>query len=224
MFWFRFRVRVCDKRTEDLSYPASPVHYCETRSNPSRDRPSIFHTNGFASEAGQHASIGKRLSYSGSCERRDVARRETRRIASLPIIDCKRTSPTNINGANPRRTPTTNSHFGTDEEDSVAAADLYSYPASLKPTDESIPAKLVWDKVAQTAPLKERFTARNYFRQKKASINQSIETYNESLELKSNVSSSYEAPRHDDDNLCSYVNVVTVTSFGPNETINTELW
>ena len=202
MFWLRFRTRTCDKETDDLSFSSSPVDYCETERYNQRERP-VFHTNGFSTEG--HATIGKRLSYSGGCERRDG--RETRRMASLPIIDCKRTSP-GMNGANLRRTPD-NHHRATSE--------LYQ---PSKSAGESIPPKLIWDKDARASSLKERFTAN--FRLKRDSLSiQSTESCNETIELKSNVSSCCEAPRQDV-NVCSYVNVVT--SFGPNETINTELW
>ena len=113
-----------------------------------------------------------------------------------------------MNGANLRRTP--DNHHRTTSE-------LYQ---PSKSAGESIPPKLIWDKDARASSLKERFTAN--FRLKRDSLSiQSTESCNETIELKSNVSSCCEAQRQDV-SVCSYVNVVT--SFGPNETINTELW
>lgn len=209
---FRYRMKTCCKGTRENSY-SSPAHYCATgfNSSPSRygrgDKEGIFYTNGLFEG---RANIGKRLS---GCDRREADQTESK--ASLSLIDCKKASP-NMNGTSLRR--------------KLADQDrLYScLSESITSPDE--PAVIVWDKVAQTTSLRDRLAAKNYFRQKKPNVH-SNETPSESMELPSVMAGiSISSPaclqpsQHHDSNVYRHVSVVTVTSFGPNETINTEVW
>jgi hypothetical protein len=217
VFWFRQRMRIRDKVTEEQSY-SSAVNYWEPGTCHD-DR--IFHTNNNICDG--HAIAGKRLSYSGS-ERREIVHREARRIASLPLIDCKKISPNMNNGVNLLRRHNSRYEMGSDE--------LYPYP--MKPlifntSEQSMPVKLVWDRSAQTTSIRENnFVHKNYLPQKKITNQSNGEMYcKETLELptlKQYGSSCHDLIARREGRKVNHSNVVTVTTFGPNETINTELW
>ncbi|XP_046459954.1 uncharacterized protein LOC124206274 [Daphnia pulex] len=216
VFWFRQRMRNRDKVAEELSY-SSAVNYWEPGSCPRHDD-RVFHTNNEAPVMdGQ-----KRLSYGGGGERRETVHREARRIASLPLINCQKISPNINNGVNLLRRHNSRFEIGSDE----------LYPCQMKAPvvcqEQPMPGKLVWDRGARTASTSVRgnnFVDKNYLRQKKMTNQSNVESYcKETVELtpfKPYALSCQDLVARRE---MRHSNVVTVTSFGPNETINTELW
>lgn len=218
VFWFRQRMRNRDKVAEELSY-SSAVNYWEPGSCPRHDD-RVFHTN---NEAAPAMDGQKRLSYGGGGERREMVHREARRIASLPLINCQKISPNINNGVNLLRRHNSRYEIGSDE--------LYpacQLKASVVCQEQPMPGKLVWDRGARTASTSVRgnnFVDKNYLRQKKMTNQSNVESYcKETVELtpfKPYALSCQDLVARRE---MRHSNVVTVTSFGPNETINTELW
>lgn len=209
MFWLRSRIKICDKVTQEITYLSAierrDVEPC------TRHEDRIFHVdNGRA-----YPTVGKRLSYSG-CEKREISHRETRRIASLPLFDCKQMNANTNNGVNVLRRPTSGIEIGMAE----------SYPVTS--FEQTMLNKLVWDRNAQTTVLQQNDCANEeHIHQKKITMkNLCKEHRNRTVEMQSE--KSYNPLCQDmaarEVSVIRNAHVVTVTSFGPNETIDTELW
>lgn len=208
-------MKTCDSQDEDHSY-SSPVRFCETGFKSQRHRRAgqerIFHTNGLNED--QANSIGKRLSYNG-LDTREFQQKQTICQTSLPLVKDNFKESPNPNGTSSKR------HL-SDQDQSYSCL-----TESITSPDE--PVVIVCNRVAHTMSLKDRLAAKNYFRQKKVNVQSNESCTNESMELPSvlldkSIAKACPDPLELDSDVKRHVNVVTVTSFGPNETINTELW
>lgn len=209
MFWLRSRIKICDKVTQEITYLSAIERRDAEPCNRHEDR--IFHVdNGRA-----YPTVGKRLSYSG-CEKREISHRETRRIASLPLFDCKQMNANTSNGVYVLRRPTSGIEIGMAE----------SYPVTS--FEQTMLNKLVWDRNAQTTVWQQNDCANEeHIHQKKIKMkNLCKEHRNRTVEMQSE--KSYNPLCQDmaarEVSVIRNAHVVTVTSFGPNETIDTELW
>lgn len=211
-------MKTCDQEAEDTSC-SSPVKYCETVYDTRiQKETSVFHLD---STFETHASIGKRLCHN-SCERREVVK-EARRIASLPLIDCRSEKPL-LNEPNLQYVRRSWLDIGISRDELH-----WDRTKCIRLANEPLVAKLACSYTAQTASSKEGFNAKNDLSaSEKDSASTNICNFATKLAVtrKTNsLSCRNIGPSHKNQNFCVHANnVVTVTSFGPNETINTELW
>ncbi|XP_057377794.1 uncharacterized protein LOC130699540 [Daphnia carinata] len=211
MFWLRSRVKICDKVTQELSY-LSAIERRDAEPCTRHEDCVFYIDNGRT-----YPTVGKRLSYS-ECEKREMSHRETRRIASLPLFDCKQMNANVNNGVNVLRRQTSGFEIGM--------AESYVYPNnSVTCFEQPMPNKFVWDRNTRTTSLQQNDRANEeYFHQKKKNVCK--EHRNGSVEIQRE--KSYNPLCQDvvarEVSVIRNAHVVTVTSFGPNETIDTELW
>lgn len=200
---------------EDPSSYSSPIKYCETVFSP-RHR-SGFDRQVLGSVESRPIDIGKRLS-------------NFNQNGTSLQNDLKRTALTlTFNESNPRMDSLLSISKGPSDYDVNHDGNFLCLTGSTVTTpSESLPTHsfLLDQSATISSRVKDSIAAKDYFRRKKPHIQSSdvLPSDTQMDDLTRPVSSYTDSFLTDTDSLCRKANVFTVTSFGPNETIDTEVW